>query len=216
MSQTSPIDSTMTPQLALRLLQEGNKRFVSGVRSVESFLATPEKVRHLAEVGQSPFAAVLGCADSRVPAEIIFDRGLGDLFVPRVAGNVCSAYMLASLEYAVENLGVRLGLVLGHTYCGAVGAALDMHAKHEPAESKNLEALVQRIYPAVDAVTCKHPHATREELIQRIVYENVSCAIRDIMRESPLLKTRIDEGRFKLEGAVCELKTGEVRFFSEL
>lgn len=207
---------------ALSLLQEGNQRFISGVRSVESFTATPQRVRELAEKGQNPFAVVLGCADSRVPAEIIFDRGLGDLFVPRVAGNICTPHTLATIEYAALTLGTPLCVVLGHSRCGAVGAAVRRHFDSTPLPSANLERLIGQIEPAVCTVLgkagVKSPaghHSCTDGEIAAITEENVRNTLRQIQEQSEIIRDLIARGRFALAGAVCDLSTGRVDFLRE-
>ena len=140
----------MTPTQAIQRLQEGNNRFTSGLKSVDSLLAY-SKMAELAEKGQTPFAIVLTCSDSRSPVEMIFDEGLGDLFVVRVAGNVVAPSLLASMEFAVANFHSSVIVVLGHTKCGAVDACLK-HVQNPTEElpSPHLEELIGRIRPAVE------------------------------------------------------------------
>jgi len=146
-----PHSEPPSPRDALELLEEGNRRFVTGVRSVEPLLSHL-KLQELAENGQRPFAVVLTCSDSRSPAELVFDQGLGDLFVVRVAGNVVAPSLLASIEFAVSNFGSPIVLVLGHTQCGAITASIQ-HKKepHVPLPSVHLEELVGRIMPAINS-----------------------------------------------------------------
>lgn len=204
--------SNVTAQDALRLLKEGNERFVNGVRSVESMMITPEKIRTLAEKGQKPFSIILGCADSRCPAEILFDQGMGDLFVLRVAGNVSTQYLAASIEYAALNLGTPLCVVLGHTSCGAVAAATDWHLNKSPLPSKNLEELLQKIEPAVESVVKKKPDAPKSEMVYQITLENIRKTMGDLQTESPVLAKLVKEGKFTIAGAIIDLPTGKVNF----
>src|SRR5881296_4604752 len=133
---------------ALERLREGNRRFVSGVRSRDT-LASETRRKELA-AGQEPFAIVLGCSDSRVPAEIVFDQGLGDLFVIRVAGNIVAPSQVGSVEFAAERFDTRLAVVMGHTQCGAIAATLEELRRPSGQESPNLRAIVDRIRPAIE------------------------------------------------------------------
>ncbi|HUP57760.1 MAG TPA: carbonic anhydrase, partial [Bdellovibrionota bacterium] len=156
---------------ALETLMTGNQRFIAGSHEVESLLG-PDRRKQLAENGQSPFAVVLTCADSRVPPELIFDRGLGDLFVVRVAGNVVMPSTLASIEYATSALGTPLCLVLGHSRCGAVTAAVETRCEKSAALTPYLDLLIGKIRPAARRVTrCSHD-LSPEEVIRRTTLEN--------------------------------------------
>lgn len=204
--------SEFTPSEALARLKDGNQRFISGVRAIEpqlSFL----KLRELAEKGQKPFAIVLTCSDSRSPAELVFDQGIGDLFVIRVAGNVVAPSLLASIEFAAANFATPLILVLGHTQCGAVTGALQ-HVR-QPAEelpSPHLEELIGRIRPAVEASVKKlgidHP-----DLLHSAVDSNVRRSMRLIREQSAIVRERLEAKTLALHGGVLDIATGQVRFF---
>src|ERR1700692_1281087 len=135
---------------ALERLREGNRRFVSGVRSRDT-LTSPERLSDLV-AGQEPCAVILGCSDSRVPVEIIFDQGLGDLFVIRIAGNIVAPSQVCSVEFAAARYGTRLVVVLGHSMCGAILATLDELARPAEDQSRNLSSIVDRIRPSVEAL----------------------------------------------------------------
>src|SRR6516165_4165099 len=135
---------------ALDRLQEGNRRFVSGVRSIE-VLANQTKRNELA-AGQAPFAIILGCSDSRVPAEIVFDQGLGDLFVIRVAGNIVASSQIGSVEFAAEKFGTPLVVVLGHSQCGAITATIEELTRPKGSQSRNLRSIVDRVRPSVEVL----------------------------------------------------------------
>lgn len=193
---TRPVN---TPDEALTALREGNARFVAG--------RVTEPHRNLARVRevaprQAPFAAVLGCADSRVPVELVFDQGFGDLFVCRAAGNVVTPEILASLEFGTLVLGSRLLLVLGHSSCGAVAATI----AGEPVPGQ-ISALYQRIEPAVEAVPGREPEA--------VAAENVRIQARLLRRASPVVAGLVRDGRLRVVGGMYDLKTGAVRFLED-
>ena len=200
-----------TPEEAIQRLKDGNQRFVSGVRSVEPLLSHL-KMRELATNGQKPFAIVLTCSDSRSPAEMIFDQGLGDLFVVRVAGNVVAPSLLASIEYAATNLGSKAVLVLGHTLCGAIGATIE-HLRHpeEPLPSSHLEELVGRIQPAVYQVS-KKTGLEQADLPNRAVEANVQRSVRLITEQSSIIRKLVDDHGMIVQGSVLDIHTGQVRF----
>lgn len=202
----------MTPRKALERLMEGNQRFVTGVRSVEP-LFSHMKMAQLAEKGQKPFAIVLTCSDSRSPAEMIFDQGLGDLFVVRVAGNIIAPSLLASIEFAAANFGSSLILIMGHTKCGAVQATLE-HTR-EPARelpSVHLENLVSSIRPAVER-TLKHAQDLSEAaILERSTEENVRRSQNLILEQSAIVRGLIHQGKLSLQGAVLDIHTGLVRW----
>jgi carbonic anhydrase len=188
--------STVTPALpseALELLHAGNRRFVAG--HSEAPHRDPERLREVA-AGQAPFAAFLGCADSRVPIEIVFDQGFGDLFVTRIAGNVAATENIASLEFAADALGVKVLYVLGHTSCGAVAAA----AKAEPVPGQ-ISALFQHIRPAVRVANGDIAAAVRE---------NVKIQAQTIVEGSTVISSLVSAGKVVVAGGIFDLKTGRV------
>ncbi len=198
--QTKESQSAMTPARALDALKEGNKRFRAGTSVQKNLLS---KVKASA-AGQYPFAVVLSCMDSRVPAEAVFDQSIGDLFSIRVAGNVVNPDNLGSLEYAAKVIGVKLIIVLGHTSCGAVKGAIDN------VKLGNLTELVAKIQPAVAASgsgTSKD-HA----YVDKVGEQNVRLAMKEIREKSPVLKELLDSGAVRMVGGMYDLETGAVTF----
>ena len=182
-------------------LTQGNNRFAT------QHLRHPHQDRSTRKVlatEQHPFAAILSCADSRVPPELVFDEGLGDLFVVRVAGNIVDDAVIGSLEYAAEHLHVPAILVLGHTGCGAVDATI----KGGEANT-HIQSLVKAIQPAVDAASHDHEAGT---LIDKAVRENVRMTVRQLQNSEPLLSKLVSEGHLQIVGAVYDLATGTVTF----
>lgn len=197
------------PKQALARLMEGNQRFTSGLRSVESLMAH-KKMPDLAANGQKPFAVILTCSDSRSPVELIFDQGIGDLFVVRVAGNVVAPSLLASIEFAVANFGSPIILVLGHTLCGAVKATCE-HVKN-PANalpSANLEELVSRIRPAIESVQAEHGK-DNPELVRLSTEQNVRRSINLILEQSKIVRDLVAGGKVDVQGAVLDISNGVV------
>jgi carbonic anhydrase len=186
---------------------QGNERFVK--RETTAHFATPGLLAHLAE-SQAPFATILGCSDSRVPPEILFDQGLGDLFIVRVAGNVVGPETLGSMAYAFEHLRTPLFVVLGHENCGAVRAALETKVrgvKHHP----RLAPLLNEILPNLEGVD---PTQSFESQMRYAVEANVRLELRQLAA-TPAGRAALDEGRIQLAGAIYELATGKVRFLEE-
>src|SRR5688572_29208115 len=187
----------LTADQALQMLMEGNKRYVAA-----KMLRPNQSVQRRGEVAkdQSPFAVILGCSDSRVPPEIVFDQGLGDLFVIRLAGNVLSDEALGSIEYAATHLGARLVLVLGHERCGAVDAAV----KGGEAEG-HLGSIVEAIRPAVAAAK-----GEPGDLLDNAVKGNVRRVVAQLRSSEPVLAKRVNEGKVRVAGARYDLDTGKV------
>src|SRR5215813_12761902 len=201
--QTKESQAAMTPAKALDALKEGNARFRSG-KSIQKDL--PAKVKASAG-GQYPFAAILSCMDSRVPAEAVFDQSIGDFFSIRVAGNVVNADNLGSLEYATKVVGVKLVVVLGHTACGAVKGAID------DVKLGNLTALLAKIRPAVSA---SGPGSSKDDAyVTKVAQANVSQAMKEIREKSPTIKAQLDAGTVGLVGAIYDVSTGKVTFLPE-
>jgi carbonic anhydrase len=197
----------VSPKDALALLREGNRRFVTGVGS-----ALRRWHPGLAD-GQWPFAVVLGCADSRAPAEYVFDQGLGDLFVIRVAGNIVAPSLAGSVEFAASQFGTRLVVVMGHTLCGAVDATVHALEHGGAAESPNLQSIVDRILPHVQHVLdASDDHDARRALAVRA---NAIASARDLRHASPLLQDLVDRGRLAVVAAVYDLETGVVTLLDE-
>ena len=196
---------------ALARLREGNRRFVANVRGHEA-LANGARRMELA-AGQEPFAIILGCSDSRVPAEIVFDQGLGDLFVIRVAGNIVAPSQIGSVEFAAERFGTRLVVVLGHSRCGAILATLE--ELHRPAEkqSLHLHSIVDRIRPSVEALLATENHRNADALVEDAVRANVRVSASQLRHGSGILEELIDKNGLLVVGAEYSLETGMVEFF---
>lgn len=196
---------------ALALLREGNRRFVAG----ESERALALDPRRRAELvgGQEPFAVVLGCSDSRVPVEIVFDCGPGDLFVIRVAGNIVAPSLVGSVEFAAETCGTRLVVVLGHSDCGAVTATVDELAREAEHRSPHLRAIVGRIRPAIEDIVADPAAPGREEVIARAVRANVRASAAQLRSGSEIIERLIRTDGLRVVGAEYSLETGSVDFF---
>lgn len=200
---------------ALERLRKGNERFVSGVRSLDTL--TSQRRRSEFVEGQEPFAVVLGCSDSRVPVEIIFDQGLGDLFVIRIAGNIVAPSGVGSVEFAAERFGTRLVVVLGHTRCGAVQATLE--ALQPPAgavagsNAGHLRSIVDRIRPSVEGLLATGLREDAEALAREAVRANVRVAANALRHGSELLEQLTQREGLLVVGAEYSLETGVVDFF---
>jgi carbonic anhydrase len=198
-------------QEALARLVEGNQRFVAEVRNRE----TPDHQTRRREVvaSQEPFAIILGCSDSRVPAEIVFDQGLGDLFVIRVAGNIVAPSQIGSVEFAADRFGTRLVVVLGHSQCGAIQATIDELGRPTSDQSKNLRSIVDRIRPSVapllETELARHPEA----LVKQAVRANILASANGLRHGSEILEQLIHTNGLLVVGAEYSLETGIVDFF---
>lgn len=199
---------------ALKRLQEGNRRFVSKIES-DSYLINQARLRELV-AGQEPFAIILGCSDSRVPAEIIFNQGLGDLFVIRVAGNIVAPSHIGSIEFAAEQFGTRLVVVLGHTKCGAVLATLEDLARPTENRSPYLRAIVDYIRPAVAELMETEIRKDKEALLHHAVRANIRASVNRLRHGSKILEEMIAESGLVVVGAEYSLETGKVEFFEGL
>jgi carbonic anhydrase len=196
------------PEEALARLREGNVRFVSGegsaMRSWQPSLA----------LGQSPFAVILGCADSRAPAEYVFDQGLGDLFVIRVAGNIVAPSLVGSIEFAASQFGTRLVVVMGHTQCGAVRATVRAlkRARETSPESRNLESITSRIAPHIEHLL----EGDGDDMpLDEAVRVNALASARELPNASPILEKLVALGRVTIVAAVYDLATGRVNFLAD-
>jgi len=196
---------------ALARLREGNRRFVSGARSA-AMLASPSRRSELA-AGQAPFAIILGCSDSRVPAEIVFDQGLGDLFVIRVAGNIVAPSQIGSVEFAADRFETRLVVVLGHSRCGAVEAMLEELQRPTDSQSRNLHTIVDRVRPAVEGLLATELRHDREALLRHSVRANVRMSASHLRHGSEVLEQLIQGNDLVVVGAEYSLETGIVDFF---
>ena len=193
---------------ALNRLRKGNKRFVSD-SSIFNNAPSHKSRRHSLAEDQDPFAIILGCSDSRVPSEIVFDQGLGDLFVVRVAGNIVAPSQIGSIELAVERFGARLVVVMGHSRCGAIQATLDSLRDPSKNQSKNLRSIVDRIRPSLALLDIdQDPEITLQQAVRANIYSSVS----QLQHESRVLEQLIREGDLLILGAEYSLDTGIVNF----
>ena len=201
----------ITADAALQRLKEGNDRFVKGQTS---HVEAVERVHRGESVDdQSPFAIVLACSDSRVPIELVFDQGIGDLFVIRVAGNIVASSQVGSVEYAAQQFGTNLVLVLGHTNCGAVIATLNELARRERHRSPNLRSIVDRIRPAIEPVIQHHEMGEGDEVLREAVRANIEASVESLSHGSRMLETLIGSGDLVVVGAEYSVETGAVEFF---
>ncbi|WP_295444012.1 carbonic anhydrase [uncultured Thiodictyon sp.] len=197
---------------ALARLREGNQRFVAGTQRREPLLSHARRAQ-LAQ-GQAPFAIVLGCSDSRVPAELVFDQGFGDLFVIRVAGNVVSPSQVGSVEFAAERYGTRLVVVLGHSQCGAVLATLEELQRPTASQSRNLRSIVDRIRPSVEGLLRTELRHDMDVLVRHAVRANVGVSVSHLRHGSELLEELSEHQGLVVVGAEYSLDTGVVEFFN--
>jgi len=195
---------------ALERLKEGNRRFVSGTQIRDT---NPGHSQAELERGQEPFAIILGCSDSRVPAEIVFDQGLGDLFVIRVAGNVVAPSQVGSVEFASARFGTRLVVVLGHSQCGAITATLEELQQPTQNQSKNLRSIVDRVRPSVERLLETDLRHDLDALVERAVRANVGVSVDHLRHGSAILEQLIQEEGLRVVGAEYSLETGAVDFF---
>lgn len=201
----------MIPALeALKMLKEGNQRFAAGLR--HRSLPCDQSQREELVIRQSPFAIILGCSDSRVPAELVFDQGLGDLFVIRVAGNIVAPSQVGSVEFAAERFGTRLVVVLGHSKCGAVTATLEQLKQPKESRSPNLRSIVNRIRPSVETLMETGLHDD-ESLLRHAVRANIRTSTNHLRSGSALLEELIQKDELLVVGAEYSLETGVVDFF---
>lgn len=194
---------------ALLRLKEGNLRFRSGDNR---HLGADALARSNQASGQAPFAIVLGCSDSRVPAEIVFGQGVGDLFVIRVAGNVVAPSQIGSIEFAAEKFGTRLVVVLGHSGCGAVEATLQQLEQPTESRSPHLHAIVDRIRPAVESLNLS---GDSEEVLELAVRANIRASVAKLSQGSLLLESLIADHQLAIVGAEYQLETGVVHFLDD-
>jgi carbonic anhydrase len=206
-AHTKDTQDKMTPQLAKNTLVEGNTRFVQGQQAGRDLMSQVKQT----STGQYPFATVLSCIDSRVSSELIFDQGIGDIFSVRIAGNFVNEDILGSMEFACKLAGTKLVVVLGHTACGAVKGACD-HAR-----LGNLTALINKIEPAVEAVTEPADESQRNssniDFVNEVAKKNVYMTIDNIRESSQVLKEMEDAGEIEIVGGMYDIKTGEVIFY---
>jgi carbonic anhydrase len=197
---------------ALALLREGNRRFVADLRNPESLHARRIELAG----GQAPFAAILGCSDSRVPVEIVFDQGLGDLFVIRVAGNIVAPSQIGSIEFAADRFGTRLVVVLGHSNCGAVATTLQQLKSPREHQSRNVRAIVDLVRPAVESLLTPELKDDLPALMRQAVRANIRASVRNLRHGSDIIEHLIQNDGLRVVGAEYSLETGEVEFFDDI
>ena len=196
---------------ALERLKAGNRRFVADARS-ETRVSSPTRRTEVA-AGQEPFAIILGCSDSRVPAEIVFDQGLGDLFVIRVAGNIVAASQVGSVEFAASRYATRLVVVLGHSQCGAILATLEEIQQTSDHQSRNLRSIVDRIRPSVETLLATELRHDPEALVRQAVRANIRASVNHLRHGSQILEQLVQDNGLQVVGAEYSLESGVVEFF---
>ena len=202
---TKEMQSTITPSVALEILKDGNKRFVSNLKINRNLLQQANETSD----GQHPFAVILSCIDSRTSAELIFDQGLGDVFSVRIAGNIVNEDILGSMEFGCKVAGAKIIVVLGHTKCGAVKGACDNVALG------NLTGLIAKIKPAVDqeSVTAENRNSSNGVFVENVAELNVSLSVKNILLKSPIIADMVKNGDIGIVGGIHDIATGEVKFF---
>jgi len=201
----------LTAQEALERLQQGNKRFAHGETNHNKLLTHQQRTEMVGH--QEPFAIILGCSDSRVPAEMVFDQGFGDLFVIRVAGNIVAPSQVGSVEFAAESFGCPLVIVLGHSHCGAIYSTIEALKNPNTPPSANLMSIVNRVRPSVEILMQTELKDDLEKLSMHAVKSNVFASVNQLRHGSAVLENLIAQGKFKVVGAEYSLETGEVLFY---
>jgi len=202
-THTKETQSTMTPERALEFLKDGNQRFQNNMKGNRNLLQQVNETRN----GQFPFAVILSCIDSRVPTEMVFDQGLGDIFSIRIAGNFINEDILGSMEFACKVAGSKLIVVMGHSACGAVKGACDL------IELGNLTGLLSKIYPAVEAVEETGDRTSaNKEFVQKVANKNVEIAMLQLKAKSPVLNEMLENVEIGLVGGMYSVETGKVEF----
>jgi carbonic anhydrase len=203
----------LTALAALSRLQEGNRRFVANQTNPDSL---DHARRRALAAGQEPFAIILGCSDSRVPAELVFDQGFGDLFVIRVAGNIVAPSQVGSVEFAASRFGTRLVVVLGHSGCGAITATLEEITGRATSQSRNLRSIVNRVRPSVETLLTSRRHEDEDALIHDAVRANVRASVNHLQHGSELLEQLSLNDGLIVVGAEYSLETGVVTFLDNV
>jgi carbonic anhydrase len=202
---TKEMQSAITPAVALEILKDGNKRFVSNLKINRNLLQQANETSD----GQHPFAVILSCIDSRTSAELIFDQGLGDVFSVRIAGNIVNDDILGSMEFGCKVAGAKIIVVLGHTKCGAVKGACDDVALG------NLTGLIAKIKLAVEqeSVTTENRNSSNGVFVENVAELNVSLSVKNILLKSPIIADMVKNGDIGIVGGIHDITTGEVKFF---
>lgn len=204
----------ITADEALEKLKQGNQRFVSGVRSIDTIVKQMQRSSFVDY--QAPFAIILGCSDSRVPAELVFDQGLGDLFVIRVAGNIVAPSQIGSVEFAAEQFGTPLVVVLGHSMCGAVKATISDMERPSNQQSSNVLSIVNRIRPTVEPLFGTELRNDPEKLLEAAIRANILASTNHLRHGSETLEQLIQKNQIAIISAEYSLETGEVVFFESV
>ena len=207
-------DSNVSAQEALARLRAGNGRFVANASAADPFVNGSRRAQLIER--QQPFAIILGCSDSRVPAELVFDQGLGDLFVIRVAGNVVAPSQVGSVEFAAARFGTRLVVVLGHSQCGVILATLEELQRPTENQSRNIRAIVNRVRPSVVSLLNTNLRNDPEQLVQQAVRANVRASVDHLRHGSDVLEQLIQNDGLVVVGAEYCLSTGVVEFLDDL
>jgi carbonic anhydrase len=200
----------ITAEEALQRLRDGNARFTSNERSLDTLLSHTRRTDHMA--GQEPFAIILGCSDSRVPAELVFDAGVGDLFVIRVAGNIVASSQVGSVEFAATQFRTRLVVVMGHTQCGAILVTIDELRRPGGSQSRGLRSIVDRVRPSVEPLLATDLRNDTPELVRQAVRANVRASVNHLRHGSEILEGLIEREGLLVVGAEYSLETGTVDF----
>jgi carbonic anhydrase len=202
---TKEMQSAITPAVALEILKDGNKRFISNLKINRNLLQQANETSD----GQHPFAVILSCIDSRTSAELIFDQGLGDVFSVRIAGNIVNEDILGSMEFGCKVAGAKIIVVLGHTKCGAVKGACDNVALG------NLTGLISKIKPAVEqeSITAENRNSSNGVFVENVAELNVSLSVKNILLKSPIIADMVKNGDIGIVGGIHNITTGEVKFF---
>ncbi len=202
---TKEMQDAITSSMALQLLKDGNKRFVSNLKINRNLLQQANETSD----GQHPFAVILSCIDSRTSAELVFDQGLGDVFSIRIAGNIVNEDILGSMEFGCKVAGAKIIVVLGHTKCGAIKGACDNVALG------NLTGLIAKIKPAVEqeSITAENRNSSNGVFVENVAELNVSLSVKNILLKSPIIAEMVKNGDIGIVGGIHEITTGEVKFF---
>ena len=196
---------------ALKRLQDGNQRFAANECLGQSAISLTRRAE--ATLGQSPFAIILGCSDARVPAELVFDQGIGDLFVIRVAGNIVAPSLIGSVEFAASSFGTKLVVVLGHSNCGAIYTTLKELLNPGQTGSDNLKSIVNRVRPSLEGLLKTDLRENQSQLLATAVRSNVLASVNQLRNSSRILEDLIAKGELSIVGAEYDLETGKVDFF---
>lgn len=209
------IPEEMSPDEVLKLLKEGNKRFVQGKSDHPHLDRERRKLAHTDDQGDHAFATIVSCSDSRVPVELLFDAGIMNLFVVRVAGNVCTDNEIGSIEYGLAHVHTPLLVVMGHTYCGAVATASQIVQGKKLDLERNIPPLLAPIEPAVERAMKLHPDKKGADLVPLATEENVWQGITDLFMQSPSTRKFVKNGAVKVVGAIYNIKSGRLQWLPE-